>query len=99
MRVVRIWIPGTSARMRFKQIIGLLLGHMAAHVLQNVVADVLQGDVEVVAHVGVTTHHRQNVVGELRGIGIMQPYHFTPGICAMRSMSSGNFNSPYRSRP
>ena len=55
----------------------LLAANVAAHVGQHLVADVLQGDVQVAAHVVAARHHGQDVIGELGGVGIVQadPFH------------------------
>ena len=52
----------------------VVTGDVPSHVGEHCVADVLQCDVEVVAHIVVLRHHRQNVPRELRGVGIVQPY-------------------------
>ena len=61
------------ARNQFKR---FGLAYVAAHVGQHFVADVLQGNVEVFAHVAVACHHGQHLVGELGGVGVVQPYPF-----------------------
>ena len=50
---------------------------MALHAGEHVVRDVLQGDVEVVAHVVILAHNAEQVHGEVSGVGIMQsnPLH------------------------
>ena len=57
--------------------IGFLFRDMAAHLLQHMIADVLQSDVQVLANILPFTHHTQQVEGETGRIGIMQtdPLH------------------------
>ena len=61
------------------ELVGLGFGGVAAHACQDAVADVLEGDVEVAAHVGVAAHHGQEVHRETGGVGVMQAYPFDPG--------------------
>ena len=60
-----------------QQLIGLGLRDIAAHHLQHRVADMLEGDVHILANVITLTHHRQQVIGEMRRIPVMQtnPLH------------------------
>ena len=41
------------------QFVGLCLGHMPAHTFQHPVRDVLQGNIEIFADIGLLTHHLQ----------------------------------------
>lgn len=61
------------------ELVGLGLGGVAAHARQDAVADVLEGDVEVAAHVGVPAHHGQEVHREVGRIGVVQPDPFDTG--------------------
>ena len=58
------------------QVVGFLLGDMALHAVEHVVADMLQGDVEVLADIFLLPHHPQQVPREMRRIGIVQSYPF-----------------------
>ena len=55
----------------------LRLRGVAAHTCQHMVADMLQGDIQVAAHVFLLAHHVEQAPGEMCGIGVMQtnPLH------------------------
>ena len=59
------------------QLIGFLLRHMTLHTVKHVVADMLQGDIQIVADILLLSHHAQQVPWEVCGIGIVQtnPLH------------------------
>ena len=59
------------------QLIGFCLRHMATHLLQHVIADMLQGNVHILTYVIVFTHHAEQIFREMSGISIMQtnPFH------------------------
>ena len=59
-----------------QQVKRLLTADVAAHVGQHLVADVLQGNIQIAAHVVAARHHGQDVIGELGGVGIVQPDPF-----------------------
>ena len=59
----------TNAR---QEIIGLLLGNMTQHLVEHVVTDVLQGNVEIFAHIVMTSHYRQQVIGKSCRVGIVE---------------------------
>ena len=45
---------------------------MAVHAGEHVVGDVLQGDVEILAHVGTRRYDVEQLQGKLVGVGIME---------------------------
>ena len=49
---------------------------MSVHACEHVVGYVLQGDVDVFAHVWLVLDDLEQTVGELIGVGIVQPYPF-----------------------
>ena len=61
------------------QFVGLCLGHMPAHTFQHPVRDVLQGNIEIFADIGLLTHHLQQLPREMGGICIMEPNPFHAG--------------------
>ena len=60
-----------------QQIDGFLLRYVAMHAGEHVVADVLEGNVEIFAYVWLLAHHVQKIHRELVRISIMQanPFH------------------------
>ena len=58
------------------QVLLLSPGDVTLHGIEHLVAGMLQGNIEIVAHIVVCSHDRQQVVGELCGVGIMQSYPF-----------------------
>ena len=60
-----------------QQIDGFLLRYVAMHAGEHVVADVLEGNVEIFAYVWLLAHHVQKIHWELVWISVMQanPFH------------------------
>ena len=60
-----------------QQIDGFLLRYVAMHAGEHVVADVLEGNVEIFAYVWLLAHHVQKIHRELVWISVMQanPFH------------------------
>lgn len=57
MKVVRKVRPGIRSRQFRQEFFGLLPGHMAVHLFQDSVGDVLQRDVQIGQHFGVSPRH------------------------------------------
>ena len=62
-----------------KKLAGLFAVDMPAHVCEHVVADMLQGDVEIFAHIVMFRHHVEYIHREVGGIGVVQTYPFHAG--------------------
>ena len=57
----------------------LSFGNMALHAAEHIVRDVLQGNVQIIAHIVVLAHNAQQVCGEVGGVGIVQSYPLHAG--------------------
>ena len=76
------WVPRHKGRTQVdpwhflthiaQEIIGLGLRHTATHSTEHRVADMLEGDIKVVADILALTHHREDLTGEVRGISVVQ---------------------------
>ena len=67
-------MPGDFFANTLYQFHRLSLGNMSVHAREHVVGYVLQGDVDVFAHVWLVLDDLEQAVGELIGVGIVQPY-------------------------
>jgi len=54
------------------EVVGLLTGDMAMHGRKHGIGNMLEGQIEVFADIGPIAHHRQELHGEIGGIGIME---------------------------
>ena len=55
-----------------EQIESFLLGYMAMHAGKHVIADMLQGNIEILADVWLIAHHIEQIEWELIWVSIMQ---------------------------
>lgn len=68
---------------------GLLLGDVAAHLLEHVGGYVLERYVEIAADVAALAHEREYVLGEVARIGVVQAYPFGAGLVGEHAQEVG----------
>ncbi len=61
-----------------QQAAGLVGRYVPAHIVQHIVGNVLEGYVEICAHVFTACHHVKKPVGEFRRVCVMQANPFHP---------------------
>ena len=67
---------GYFATYRLDQVVGLLLGDVTSHAAELSIGDMLQGYVEIVAHILSACHHIEYIHRKVRRIGVVEPYPF-----------------------